>query len=166
MARRQSRRRPGDRAAEALERAAAAERAGDGQAALAILLSAVRARPDAVRLYGPLARRLTSMRFEEAGPAVAEAVTSGKTDGGVVVCGTGIGISIAANRHPGIRAALCHDVTMARLCREHNDANVLSLGGRMIGEQLARAIAIVFLRTDFEGGRHQKRIDKISRLES
>lgn len=75
MARRQSRRRPGDRAAEALERAAAAERAGDGQAALAILLSAVRARPDAVRLYGPLARRLTSMRFEEAGPAVAEAVT-------------------------------------------------------------------------------------------
>lgn len=102
-----------------------------------------------------------SVDYPDFGKAVAEAVTSGKADGGVVVCGTGIGISIAANRHPGVRAALCHDVTMARLCREHNDANVLALGARLIGEAVARDCLETFLNTDFAGDRHVRRVEKL-----
>ncbi|GAB4368409.1 MAG: ribose 5-phosphate isomerase B [Kiloniellaceae bacterium] len=102
-----------------------------------------------------------SVDYPDFGKAVAEAVTSGKVDGGVVVCGTGIGISIAANRHPGIRAALCHDVTMARLCREHNDANVLALGARLIGETVAKDCLDTFLTTDFAGERHVRRVEKL-----
>lgn len=81
---------------------------------------------------------------------------------GILICGTGIGISIAANRHKHIRAALCHDVTTSRLTREHNDANVLVLGQRVIGEQVALDCVKVFLETEFEGGRHQGRVDKIN----
>ena len=81
---------------------------------------------------------------------------------GILVCGSGIGISIAANRHRHIRAALCCDVTMARLCRQHNDANVITLGGRLIGIETAKQIVSAFLSTDYEGGRHQHRIDKMS----
>lgn len=103
----------------------------------------------------------SSVDYPDFGKAVAEAVTSGKTDGGVIVCGTGIGISIAANRHPGIRAALCHDVTMARLCREHNDANVLALGARLIGETVAKDCLTAFLSTEFEGERHVRRVEKL-----
>ena len=103
----------------------------------------------------------SSVDYPDFGKAVAEAVTSGKTDGGVIVCGTGIGISIAANRHPGIRAALCHDVTMARLCREHNDANVLALGARLIGETVAKDCLTAFLNTEFEGERHVRRVEKL-----
>jgi ribose 5-phosphate isomerase B len=103
----------------------------------------------------------TSVDYPDFGKAVAEAVTSGKADGGVVVCGTGIGISIAANRHPGIRAALCHDETSARLCREHNDANVLALGARLIGEVVAADCLKVFLTTEFAGDRHARRIAKL-----
>lgn len=102
-----------------------------------------------------------SVDYPDFGKAVAEAVTSGKTDGGVVVCGTGIGISIAANRQPGIRAALCHDVTMARLCREHNDANVLALGARLIGEAVAKDCLETFLNTEFAGDRHVRRVEKL-----
>lgn len=102
-----------------------------------------------------------SVDYPDFGKAVAEAVTSGKVDGGVVVCGTGIGISIAANRHPGIRAALCHDVTMARLCREHNDANVLALGARLIGETVAKDCLDTFLTTEFAGDRHVRRVEKL-----
>lgn len=102
-----------------------------------------------------------SVDYPDFGKAVAEAVTSGKVDGGVVVCGTGIGISIAANRHPGVRAALCHDVTMARLCREHNDANVLALGARLIGEVVAKDCLDAFLNTDFAGDRHVRRVEKL-----
>ena len=102
-----------------------------------------------------------SVDYPDFGKAVAEAVTSGKTDGGVVVCGTGIGISIAANRHPGIRAALCHDVTMARLCREHNDANVLALGARLIGDVVAKDCLDAFLSTPFAGDRHVRRVEKL-----
>jgi len=103
----------------------------------------------------------TSVDYPDFGKAVAEAVTSGKADAGVVVCGTGIGISIAVNRHRGARAALCHDVTSARLSREHNDANVLALGARMTGEQVAKDCLRAFLTTDFAGDRHVRRVEKL-----
>ena len=85
---------------------------------------------------------------------------------GVLVCGTGIGIAIAANRHLHIRAGVAHDATSARLTRLHNDANVLALGARLIGEETARDCLKVFLETSFEGGRHQRRVDKLSRRPS
>jgi ribose 5-phosphate isomerase B len=80
---------------------------------------------------------------------------------GVAVCGTGIGISIAINRHPGVRAALCHDETSARLAREHNDANVLALGARLIGPEVAKGCLRTFLETKFAGGRHVARVVKL-----
>jgi ribose 5-phosphate isomerase B len=79
----------------------------------------------------------------------------------VVVCGTGIGVSIAANRHPGVRAAVCHDVSSARLSRQHNDANVLALGARLIGVETAKDCLGTFLETPFEGGRHVRRVAKL-----
>lgn len=85
---------------------------------------------------------------------------------GILICGTGIGISIAANKIKGIRCALCSEEFSARMTRMHNDANVLALGGRVIGTELAKSIVKTFLETEFEGGRHQKRIDKIVELES
>lgn len=103
----------------------------------------------------------TSVDYPDFGKAVAEAVAGGKAEAGVVVCGTGIGISIAANRHPGIRAALCHDETSARLCREHNDANVLALGARLIGEVVAKDCLHTFLKTEFAGDRHTRRVEKL-----
>ena len=103
----------------------------------------------------------TSVDYPDFGKAVAEAITSGKADAGVVVCGTGIGISIAVNRHAGARAALCHDVTSARLSREHNDANVLALGARMTGEQVAKDCLKTFLTTEFAGDRHLRRVQKL-----
>lgn len=83
---------------------------------------------------------------------------------GILICGTGLGMAMAANRHPGIRAALCPIELMARLARRHNDANVLCLGSRIIGRELALAVIIAFLETSFEGGRHQRRIDKLDTL--
>jgi ribose 5-phosphate isomerase B len=80
---------------------------------------------------------------------------------GILICGSGIGVSMAANRHPGIRAALCANEYMARMSRMHNDANVLCMGERIIGVDLAKAIADAFLATGFEGGRHQRRVDLI-----
>ncbi|WP_366656367.1 ribose 5-phosphate isomerase B [Fodinicurvata sp. EGI_FJ10296] len=102
-----------------------------------------------------------SVDYPDFGRAVAQAVTSGDAAFGVAVCGTGIGISIAANRLSGCRAALCHDVTTARLSRQHNDANVLALGARVIGPAVARECLEAFLDTGFEGGRHQRRLDKL-----
>ncbi|WP_343718183.1 ribose 5-phosphate isomerase B [Inquilinus sp.] len=102
--------------------------------------------------------------YPDYGHAMAQAIRDGRATRGVLVCGTGIGISIAANRHRGIRAALCHDVTTARLCRQHNDANVLALGARIIGFETARDCLAVFLSTDYEGGRHGDRIAKIDVL--
>ena len=84
---------------------------------------------------------------------------------GIIICGTGIGVSISANKINGIRAALCYNEYMARMSRKHNDANVLALGSRVIGIDMACAIAATFLETDFEGGRHQVRVDKVSSLE-
>ncbi|ADL08781.1 ribose 5-phosphate isomerase B [Thermosediminibacter oceani] len=98
--------------------------------------------------------------------SLAEAVARGEYDRGIVICGTGIGVSIAANKVKGIRAALCHDVYSARMSRLHNDANVLAMGARVIGPGLARTIVEEWLETGFEGGRHKRRIDKISSYEN
>ena len=103
-----------------------------------------------------------SVDYPDYGHAVGEAVASGRAERGVVICGTGIGISIAANRHDGVRAAVCHDVTSARLAREHNDANVLALGARLIGPEVARACLEAFMTTAFSGGeRHVRRVAKL-----
>lgn len=96
---------------------------------------------------------------------VAEEVVSKNCDFGILVCGTGIGISIAANKVPGIRAAVCGDTFSAHACREHNDANILALGQRVVGVGLALDIVDIFLNTKFEGGRHQRRIDGIAEIE-
>ena len=96
---------------------------------------------------------------------VAEAVTVGKVERGVLVCGTGIGMTIAANKVPGIRAALCGDVFTARMSREHNDANVLALAGRLTGRETGLEILRAWLDTPFAGGRHARRVDKIGELE-
>ena len=102
-----------------------------------------------------------SVDYPDFAHKLADVIKDGRAGRGVLVCGSGIGISIAANRHAHIRCALVHDVTGARLCRQHNDANVLALGGRMIGEAVAKDCVEAFLGTAFEGGRHQKRIDKL-----
>ena len=104
-----------------------------------------------------------SVDYPDFGHAMAEAIASGRAGRGVVVCGTGIGISIAANRNPRVRAALAHDVTSARLSREHNDANVVAFGARVIGAEVAREALRVFLKTSFEGGRHAARVAKLSK---
>lgn len=104
-----------------------------------------------------------SVDYPEFGKAVGNAVVEGKADRGIIICGTGIGISIAANRIPGVRAALCTNTTMAKLTREHNDANVLALGARMVGDVLALDMVDTFLTTEFEGGRHATRIAKIEK---
>ncbi|NLK51378.1 MAG: ribose 5-phosphate isomerase B [Syntrophomonadaceae bacterium] len=96
---------------------------------------------------------------------VAEAVRRGQFDRGILFCGTGIGISIAANKVPGIRAALCNDSFSARAAREHNDANILVLGGRVLGSGLAREIVKTWLEAEFAGGRHARRLDKIRAIE-
>jgi ribose 5-phosphate isomerase B len=96
---------------------------------------------------------------------VAEEVVNKNFDFGILVCGTGIGISIAANKVPGIRAALCSDTFSAHACREHNDANILALGARVVGTGVALDIVDSFLGAEFQGIRHQRRIDKISQIE-
>ena len=95
------------------------------------------------------------------GHAVANAVVSKEVDFGILVCTTGVGISIAANKIKGVRAALCTDTTTAKLTREHNDANILALGSGIVGQFVALDIVDTFLSTSFEGGRHQKRVDQI-----
>jgi ribose 5-phosphate isomerase B len=104
-----------------------------------------------------------SVDYPDFGSAMADAVASGKAERGVLVCGTGIGISIAANRNPSVRAAIVHDVTSARLSRLHNDANVVAFGQRLIGTETAREALKVFLDTKFEGGRHANRVAKLSK---
>ncbi len=108
----------------------------------------------------------TSVDYPDYGQLVAEAVNRGTHEKGIVVCGTGIGISIAANKVPGIRAALCTDSYMAKMSREHNDANVLALGARVIGAGLAIDIVDTWLSTSFLGGRHKTRVDKFASIES
>ncbi len=96
----------------------------------------------------------------------AKAIMGGEADRGIFICGTGIGISIAANKVRGIRAALCYNVYAAEMSRRHNNANVLCLGGRVLGTELAKRIVKAWLETPFEGGRHKRRIDKISKIEN
>jgi len=103
-----------------------------------------------------------SVDYPDFGAAMGEAIESGKAEKGVLVCGSGIGISIAANRNPSVRAALVQDGLAARLSRQHNDANVVALGARLIGVETAYDCVDAFLTTEFEGGRHQRRIDKMS----
>ncbi|AHC73696.1 ribose 5-phosphate isomerase B [Candidatus Endolissoclinum faulkneri L5] len=104
----------------------------------------------------------TSVDYPDFAVAVAQALLDGKASRGVLVCGTGLGISIAANRYPWVRAALCHDVTTARLCREHNDANVIALGARLLGIEVARDCLEAFLTTYFCDHRHTKRLVKMT----
>ena len=105
-----------------------------------------------------------SVDYLEFGNNLALAIKEGRADRGILICGSGIGISIAANRHAHIRAALCTDVTMAKLTRLHNDANVLALGARIIGNQVALDITDTFLKTEYEGGRHDRRVSQLSEI--
>lgn len=99
------------------------------------------------------------------GEAVARAVASGQCDRGILICGTGIGVSITANKVKGIRAALCGDCYSAEYTRRHNDANILTLGARVLGSGLALKIVDIFLDTEFEGGRHERRVELITKIE-
>ncbi len=99
------------------------------------------------------------------GQKVAEAVASGQAEEGVLICGTGIGISLAANKVPGIRAAVCSEPVSARLTKQHNDANIIAFGARIVGLEEAKAIVDAFFDAEFEGGRHQRRIDLITAVE-
>ena len=103
-----------------------------------------------------------SVDYPEYGARVANAVASGQAERGIAVCGSGIGISIAVNRNPKCRCARVDDPLSAQLSREHNDANVLALGGRLIGSDMAKACVQAFLDTGFAGGRHQRRVDELS----
>ncbi|MFP4532694.1 MAG: ribose 5-phosphate isomerase B [Desulfobacterales bacterium] len=102
-----------------------------------------------------------SVDYTEFGARVAQKVSSGEFNRGILICGTGLGMSMIANRFPGVRAALCNDLFSAIMCRRHNDANVLIMGGRVIGTDLAREILSAWLDTPFDGGRHKERIDNI-----
>jgi len=121
------------------------------------------------------------VHFEDFGPStpercdypaigiqVAQAVSQGKMERGILLCGTGIGMSMVANKFPGVRAALCHDIYTARMSREHNNANILVLGGRILGKGLAEEILKTWLYTEFSdtGGRHERRLSQISNLEN
>lgn len=106
-----------------------------------------------------------SCDYPEYAEKVAEVVANKEFDFGILICGTGIGISMSANKVPGIRAALCSDTFSAHATREHNNANILALGERVVGPGLAIDIVKTFLNSEFEGGRHQNRIDKISEIE-
>jgi ribose 5-phosphate isomerase B len=108
----------------------------------------------------------TSVDYPEFGAAVARSVTAAEAERGIVVCGSGIGIVMAAGKVAGIRAATVHDVTTARMTREHNDANVIGIGARMVGEQTALDIVDAYLQASFEGGRHQRRVEKLTALET
>ena len=103
----------------------------------------------------------TSVDYPDFAHAVARSVETGEARMGILICGTGIGMSLAANRHPGVRAALCHDAFTAEMARRHNDANVLCLGARVTGAGVALQMVEIFLATAFEGDRHQRRVDLI-----
>jgi len=103
-----------------------------------------------------------SVDYPDFAEKVCDQVRLGKSEAGILICGTGIGMSIAANRYREIRAALCHESFTARMSREHNNANVLCLGERVLGSELALDIVRVWVSTDFAGGRHQRRLDKLS----
>ena len=107
-----------------------------------------------------------SVDYPDFGIKLAKAVSEKKIGRGIVICGTGIGMSIVVNRYPRIRGALCTDLFTAKLCREHNDSNILVMGGRVVGKGLAIEIVNTWLNTPFSGGRHQKRLDKIDQIDA
>ena len=106
-----------------------------------------------------------SVDYPDFGEKVSQAVSKGKTERGILICGTGIGMSMVANKFPGVRAALCNGIFTAKMSRLHNDANILVLGGRIIGKDLAKEIVKVWLDTPFEGERHSSRLNKITKIE-
>lgn len=108
---------------------------------------------------------MESVDYPRIGQKVAEALAAGEGDLGILICGTGIGITLAANKVPGIRAAACYDTTTAHLVREHNHANILGLGARIVGTELAKDIVDSFLNAKPLGGRHQDRVDLITEIE-
>lgn len=128
------------------------------------LAAGLRERGVAFEDVGPTSRE--SVDYPDFANTVARAVAAGQYTHGVLVCGTGIGMSIVANKHRGIRAALCTTEFEARMARAHNDANVLCVGQRVVGAGVARSILEAFLATPFEGGRHEKRVQKIREAES
>lgn len=106
-----------------------------------------------------------SCNYPEIGEKVGRAVVAGEADCGVLICGTGVGISIAANKVAGVRAAVCSDCATARLVKQHNNANIIAFGARIVGNELAKDIVKAYLEAEFEGGRHQTRIDMIHEIE-
>lgn len=107
-----------------------------------------------------------SVDYPDYGIKLAQQVAQKRVDRGILICGTGIGMSIVVNRYPGIRGTLCSDLFTAKLCREHNDSNILIMGGRVIGKGLAAEIVNTWLKTPFEGGRHQRRLDIINQIDA
>jgi ribose 5-phosphate isomerase B len=126
----------------------------------AALVAYLREAGHAVTDLGP--DGVDSVDYPDFGYKLAEEIAAGRADRGVALCGTGIGISIAANRHPACRCALVSEPLSARLAREHNDANVIAMGGRLVGIEMARACLDAFLATPFGGGRHSRRVDKLT----
>ena len=106
-----------------------------------------------------------SVDYPDYGIPLARKVSSGEIDRGILICGTGIGMTIVANKFPGVRAALVSDIYMARMAKEHNDANILVIGGRVVGKGLAVEMVRAWLHSTFQGGRHQRRLDKIREIE-
>ena len=106
-----------------------------------------------------------SVDYPDFGARVSALVSSGEVERGILICGTGLGMSMVANKYPNVRAALCNDLFSAKMSRMHNDANILVMGGRVIGKDLAAEIVKVWLSTPFEGERHQKRLNKIKKIE-
>jgi ribose 5-phosphate isomerase B len=123
------------------------------------VIALIRAEGHEVRDLGP--EDTASVDYPDFGHRLAAAVAAGEAETGVLICGTGIGMSMTANRHPGVRAALCHDAFTAEMARRHNDANVLCVGARTTGEGVVEQMVRVFLDTPFEGGRHQRRVNLI-----
>jgi len=107
-----------------------------------------------------------SVDYPDYGIKLAEIIANKKVERGIVICGTGVGMSIVVNRFPGIRGTLCSDIYTAKMSREHNDSNILIMGGRVIGRGLASEIVDTWLNTAFEGGRHQRRLDKINEIDT
>jgi ribose 5-phosphate isomerase B len=106
-----------------------------------------------------------SVDYPDYGEKIAQSISKGENQRGILICGTGIGMSIVVNKFPNVRGALCGDIFSCKMSREHNDSNILILGGRVIGKGLAHEIVKTWLTTKFEGGRHQARLDKIKKIE-
>ena len=106
-----------------------------------------------------------SVDYPDIAAAVAKKVSTGEVDRGILICGTGLGMAIVANKFPGVRAAPCHDYVTAEMSRRHNDLNVLCLSGDILGERLVDRLIEIWLNTEFEGGRHERRVEKIAAIE-